>query len=460
MPENTVPSYSSRPVIDAFRTTYSASPSHLIRVPGRVNLIGEHVDYNGFPVLPIAIPQDFTAAITPRVDKTIRIANTNPSFHEITFELSDEIPPFKTGHWGNYIKAAVQGIIVSQEISAIGMDIMVEGRIPHSAGLSSSSALVITGALSFLAANALETDYIELADIMSGAERYVGTQGGGMDQAICLLGRSGHAARIDFYPLCVSYVPFPEEYSIVIAHSLVRSTKTKNALVLYNHRPAECRLLTFLANNAFKPDKSFVRMGDLPHKQDIIAGNVELDAFIDSFLPNNTMTPLDIAAHTGTSIDLLMETCRLYHGSTMLITPDEKLPLRKRAMHVFTESARVQASCEALQAGDIAGFGQLMDASHASCDRLYDISIPELDTLTGIMREGGAEGARLTGAGFGGCAVGLVRDDKVENCIEHIRMKYYGDYLKRNGSSIEVPDTPEDVTFAVKPSDGASAVSL
>ncbi len=424
-------------------------------MPGRVNLIGEHVDYNGFPVLPVAIPREIIAAIRRRNDKTIRLSNTDKSFAEVSFEISEHIPPFETGHWGNYIKAAIQGIIASRNISVHGADIMVEGRIPHSAGLSSSSALVITGALSFLAANDVTIDFLELADIMAESERYVGTQGGGMDQAICLLGRKGYAARIGFYPLSVSYVPFPADYSVVIAHSLVRSTKTENALILYNHRPAECRLLTFLANKAFNPDTPFERLGDLPQKQNIIIGDEDIESLIDSFLPEDTMTPRDIASFAGVSVDTLMKTCKLYHGSTMLIAPDENLPLRKRVLHVFSETARVQASCEALKAGNTKLFGRFMNASHESCDTLYNLSIPELNALVDIMRDGGAECARLTGAGFGGCTVALVHDSNVEMCLQSIRDNYYNSYLRRDESTIKVPDNLENVLFAVKPTDGA-----
>lgn len=460
MPHHNSSLTSIKSLIEEFRNIYSSSPSHIIRVPGRVNLIGEHVDYNGFPVLPIAIPYDITAAIRKRSDTTVRLCNTNTSFPEVSFEISEHIPPFATGHWGNYIKAAVQGILSSRGITAHGVDIMVTGGIPHSAGLSSSSALVITGALSFMAANDITIEFIDLADILAEAERYVGTQGGGMDQAICLLGRKNHAVRIGFYPLTVSYVPFPPDYSVVIAHSLVRSTKTENALVLYNHRPAECRLLTFLANTAFTPDKPFERLGDIPQTQEIISGNADIESVISSFLPKDGMTPSDIASCAGISIDTLMEQCRLYHGSTVLIAPDEKLPLRKRARHVFSETARVKKSCETLKAGNTKVFGQLMNESHESCDKLYDLSIPELNALVGTMRDGGAEGARLTGAGFGGCAVALVHDRNVEMCLENIRRKYYNGYLKSGESTISVPDNLEHVLFTVKPADGATIETL
>ncbi len=460
MPHHNSAFSSVNTLIEQFRNTYSSSPTHVIRVPGRVNLIGEYIDYNGFPVLPIAIPHAITAVIRGRSDTKIRLSNTHTSFPAVSFDISKHIHPFATGHWGNYIKAAVQGILSSQGTTPHGVDIMVTGGIPHSAGLSSSSALVITGALSFLAANDITIEFIDLADILAEAERYVGTQGGGMDQAICLLGQKNHAVRIGFYPLTVSYVPFPADYSVVIAHSLVRSTKTENALVLYNHRPAECRLLTFLANSALSPDKPFERLGDIPQTQGIISGNADIESVISSFLPKDIITPSDIASCAGISIDTLMEECRLYHGSTVLIAPDERLPLRKRARHVFSETARVHRSCEALKAEDTKVFGQLMNESHESCDKLYDLSIPELNALVGTMRDGGAEGARLTGAGFGGCAVALVQDMNVEMCLENIRRNYYKGYLKKGESTIYIPDNLEHVLFTVKPADGASIETL
>ena len=199
-------------------------------LPGRVNLIGEHTDYNGLPVLPVSIPHSIKAYVSVRNDNLIKIVNINHDYDETSFELSSDINPSTQGHWENYVKAAVQAICKRNGNNHCGMNVLFDGDIPKSAGLSSSSALVIASALSFLAVNRITIGNLELAEMMAEGEKYVGTQGGGMDQAISIFGKANNAVKIDFFPLRINNVPFPEGYSIVVAHSLILASKAKDAM--------------------------------------------------------------------------------------------------------------------------------------------------------------------------------------------------------------------------------------
>src|SRR5207302_10050758 len=166
-----------------------------------------------------------------------------PRFTPRRYELTDAIPPYTGGDWGNYSKAAAQGLV--RHCGAAlrhGADLLVDGNIPSGAGLSSSSALVVANALALLAANDVDIPYETLAELLPEAERYVGTLSGGMDQATSLLARDGHALRIDFFPLRVRTVPLPAGYSIVVCHSLVQAEKSGAARNAYNLRVVECRL--------------------------------------------------------------------------------------------------------------------------------------------------------------------------------------------------------------------------
>jgi len=415
------------------------------RAPGRINLIGEHTDYNGLPVFPMAINRDIAALFSPRADHRIVIQNTNSAFPERGFEITASIPPFKTGDWGNYCKAGVQGILGHFAESGKGAEGLrgfqatIGGDIPAAAGMSSSSALVVLSALMFLSANGSELNKtaagkLELAELLARAEWYVGTQGGGMDQAISLMGRPGQALKIDFYPLEVRPVPLPAGYRVVVSNSLVQAAKTADALDKYNRRPIECRLAVAVLKRAlaarYRRELPLTLLGDLSEEV-LGVPQGEIDALADATLHEQAYTLAELAGILETSPE---ETSRRYctrRDGTVFPEPEDGFKLRQRFRHVVEEGRRVERSVEALEAGDIDRFGGLMNDSHASCRDLYEISCPELDALVAISREAGAVGARLTGAGFGGCAISLVAEEGVEAFVQKVGEAYYGGYLKR-----------------------------
>ena len=225
-------------------STPGDGPAVVARAPARVNLIGEHTDYNGLPVLPIAIDRDVLVAARRRPDDAVELSNVDPAFEPRHYSLRGEIPPFPPGDWANYHKAAAVGLrdALAREHALPGGSFRVHGTIPIAAGLSSSSALVVACGLAHLALADVELPRLELAELLAGAERYVGTLGGGMDQATTLLARAGHALHIDFFPLRARPVPVPTAAGFVVAHSLEPAEKSGRVRGLYNQRVVECRL--------------------------------------------------------------------------------------------------------------------------------------------------------------------------------------------------------------------------
>ena len=179
--------------------------------PGRVNLIGEHIDYHGLPVLPMALRRGVRIAFRAREDHQVVLSNADPEFPDRTFVLERGLTPGPLGDWGNYLKAGALTVLERYGADR-GIDGEVSSDLPPAAGLSSSSALVVAVAKALLDASALQADRLELADVLAKGERFVGTAGGGMDQAASLSGVAGCAIRIAFDPLTVEQVPFPREW--------------------------------------------------------------------------------------------------------------------------------------------------------------------------------------------------------------------------------------------------------
>ena len=299
-------------------------------VPGRVNLIGEHIDYHGLPVLPIAIGRGIHVEFEARRDRLIR-AWSEPPYGYREFTWTEELPPAAQADWENYLRAAAQTVARQWGIGC-GVDARVTSDLPAGAGLSSSSALLVAFVLGLLRRTPpLE----ELMDVLPEGEHFVGTRGGGMDHAAVLASRAGCATLIAFRPFSVRHIPIPADWGFLVAHSLVTAEKSGPALAAYN-----------------------------------------------------------AAARTSTR-------------------------------HVATESQRVLDAVAALERNDPAAFGRLLVASHASLRDELHVSCPALDRLVEAALEAGATGARLTGAGFGGCAVILADRRDLPRIRERLIQNFY-----------------------------------
>jgi len=387
----------------AFTTAFGgAVATRLARAPGRVNLIGEHVDYCGLAVFPMAIQREVRVRFRPRADGMVRVVNAG-KFERREFPLEREPPPYVLGDWGNYLKAAARGLVGHYGISR-GMDALIWSDLPIAAGLSSSSALVVAAALALLDANGIAIDRPALMALLPTAERYVGTQGGGMDQAISLGARPGTAARIDFHPVRVTPVPVPGSWRFVVASSLAPAEKSGPAQLAYNLRTRECAAALERVTGALGGPHA-VSYADL-------VSRIEAE---------------DLLRVAPTVLDAV---------------------LLRRFRHVVSEGARVHRAQEAMEQADMASFGALMNASQESLRSDYEVSTDALDELVGIARRAGAVGARLTGAGFGGCIIALCDRQTVEFVLSALA----GDYYRPRGVSEGI----DACAFVAEPAGAAS----
>jgi len=411
----------------ALRAHAGPGEARFFRAPGRVNLIGEHTDYNHGYVMPMALDKDVLLAARPRSDRTVNLWNVEPErFPPRAFEIGPQIPPRPLGDWANYVQAAAQAIWQAAGGRELrGADIVVSGRppwgVPQAAGLSSSSALTVAAALAFAGLNGLDLPKLALARLCSEAEWYVGTRGGIMDQFISLLAERDRALLLDCRPRPgerpgevryeMRHVPLPAGYKVLIFNSAVRREKTKS---LYNVRVAECRIGVALLRR--------VSPG-ITHLRDVSAEALGLSeeavlALLDELLPEAT-TRQALAAQ-GVLDDALAAMFADYR-----LDADQVFRVRRRCRHVITENARVLASEAALAAGDVRRFGALMNAAHESMSRDYEASCPEVDTLAALCREcDGVLGARVTGAGWGGCVVALVEAGREAEVLAQVTARY------------------------------------
>ena len=428
------------------------------RAPGRVNLIGEHTDYNGLPVFPMAIDQDISICASPRNDNKVVIKNTNSSFEDRVFEIDFQIPPYPKGDWGNYSKAAFQVLqdylVFEKKTKRLlsGVNALIDGNIPMGSGLSSSSALLVATAVVINDFNKLNLDRLPLAELLATGERYVGTEGGGMDQATSLCGERGMVLKIDFFPLRIEQIPFPEDYLLVVCNSLVDAKKSTGANLAYNQRVVECRLGVAMIKkfivDKYKAECDISLLGDL-QKTEFAYLLRDIDNTLNEIFPKDNFTLQEISSLLRMDEETIRERYFKLKDGSYFKPASSGLRIKSRLRHVLTEAERVRRSRECIRGQRMREFGQLMSTSHRSCAKDYEISCPELDRLVELAHKNGALGARLTGAGFGGCTVNLIPKEESERFREAMLREYYQHKKERDFS---------DCIFACRPSYGARKV--
>ena len=391
-----------------FEDRFGYPATFVVWAPGRVNLVGEHIDYSMLPVLPMAIQLGTTLTVRPREDRRVRLTNAATSYADVELELSADVEPGVPGDWGDYARGVAQALARDCGIT-VGADIAVDSDLPAAAGLSSSSALSCGVALALLAVNGHNPDRMELADVLAGAEQYAGTQGGGMEQAVILCAQARSALGVSFAPLHICPVSMPEEWVFLVAHSGVTAEKSGAARATYNARTRECR-------EALAAVWAAVGDGETPEK--------DYRPLLEAADPDHLLTV----------------------GADVLTAA-----LLARFRHTLTEALRVSEAEEALGVRDLERFGRVMDASHRSLRNDYEVSTPELDQIVALAREAGAAGARLTGAGLGGAALILCAQDTESAIRESLAADYYGP----RGDM-----TPEATVFRAIPSGGATVAAM
>lgn len=379
-----------------FEKTTGCLPEVIGRSPGRVNLIGEHTDYNDGFVLPIAIDREVVVAAGRRDDDRILLRSI--MYHQtVETDGSGALENDARHPWVNY------PLGVANELRAIGLacggfNLVVSGDIPVGAGLSSSAAIEVASAIALTGLHGESLPPVDLAKLCQRAENsFVGVGCGIMDQMVAVFGKKDHALLIDCRDLSTTAVPIDgEQAAIVVCNSGVKRGLVDSQ---YNLRRAQCEEGARLFEEALARPVRALR----------------------------DVTEDELAEHQG------------------CLPPD----ILKRCRHVISENARVDAAIRCLRDGDLIGFGALMIDSHISLKEDYEVSCPELDLLVEIaLAVDGVLGARLTGAGFGGCTVNLVERGKVEGFLEGITREY----RRATESNLEL--------YICSPSDGAHTVKV
>eukprot|EP00051_Salpingoeca_urceolata_P031395 m.494280 g.494280 ORF g.494280 m.494280 type:complete len:458 (+) comp40106_c0_seq1:93-1466(+) len=433
-------------LVKAFVEKYSVPPEFVARAPGRVNLIGEHIDYSGYAVLPMAIQQDILVAVAKTDEQYLEISNVLPSFETIKQWAAPVEIDNQKHCWANYFLAGAKGVLESGKVEKVtGVQCMVDGNVPPSAGLSSSSALVCGAALAVAHANGASFTKVEIATICARSEQYIGTEGGGMDQSISFLAEAGKAQFIEFNPIRATPVTLPEGISFVISNTLEAASKYVSAGSCYNKRVVECRLAAQLIAKVKGVEKAS-EVRTLGVLQERLGKNLEqmLEVVSEVLHPEEYPTEELVKA---LCIDRKTLDEEWLSPSTVSQT---SFQLAARAKHVYAEAARVLAFREKTTPEEL---GALMNESHASCRDDYACSCPELDQITELARQSGALGSRLTGAGWGGCAVSLVPNDKVEGFLKSLREGFY----EKDPTKASKVDTS---LFATPAGQGAAVLQL
>ncbi|CAB3988740.1 N-acetylgalactosamine kinase-like [Paramuricea clavata] len=431
-----------------FDSLYGVAPLFYCRAPGRVNIIGEHIDYCGYGVLPMAIEQDIVIAVAPSHDGKIVLCNMDTKFKR--YEVGTEDYNIDGKEWYHYFLCGYKGIVEHLDIKhPIGMNIVVDGNVPKNAGLSSSSAFVCCSGLATMHANGGKLTKIEIAEVCTKCERYIGTEGGGMDQACSFLAGFGTAKHIEFDPLRYKDITIPDGVVFVIANSLVEMNKSKTAGTHFNVRVVECRTAAqVLAKTKGIDWKSVRKLAQVQEKLDVTLE--KMLEFVDEVLHNEPYTREEICKILEISDDELIKQC--LSESTEHVS---SFKLQDRARHVYSEAKRVlefREVCERKPNNAIVCLGGLMNKSHDSCSFQYECSCDELDELVKCCRSAGALGSRLTGAGWGGCTVSMVPSSLLHDFLHKVQFEYYS----KDPAKLAVINHS---LFATSPGDGAAIIT-
>ncbi|KAK5169495.1 galactokinase [Saxophila tyrrhenica] len=490
-------------LLSTFQDRYGKRPDFVSRSPGRVNIIGEHIDYSLYEVMPMAVTADVLLAVSVHEKEegpsTIRLTNIHSQkFESREFDIpntGDVHIDSSTLEWTNYFKSGLVGATeLLREKSngfkqSVGMDILADGTVPSGGGLSSSAAFVCASALAVMKANGVEkVDKKELVEIAIVSERAVGVNSGGMDQSASVFPLEGSALYVSFVPeLSAKNIAFPEMKSpltFVIAQSFVAADKHVTAPVCYNLRVVEVTLAALVLGNVFglssipsdagplgvslrgfhdtyMQEKGGIKDNHAVSKADFQDQLQDLIQKIDNYLPQEEgYTRQQISEILGVKIEDIEQK---YMKKFPIRA--ERFMLRQRAMHVFGEAIRVLKFNELLSAPApqtdeeneklLQALGELLNDTQDSCRDIYENSCPELDELCQLARKAGSYGSRLTGAGWGGCSVHLVPESKVDK----VKQSWINNYYRKHFPDITEEKLDEAIVVS-KPGSGSAVVQI
>jgi len=387
--ENRAPALEQR-----FVQLFGESP-RIYQAPGRVNLIGEHTDYNDGFVMPAAIGFYTRVAVAPRPDRKLLIRSENYS-EQVEFDL-DHLPAAGAGHWSDYAIGVVKMLVRSGKQLG-GTNLLVDGNVPQGAGLSSSASLEVAVGYALLAARAIDRTKINrtsLALLCQQAENeFVGARCGIMDQFVASHGKRGQALLLDCRSLEYRQLPLPADVALAICNTMAKHNIAKGE---YNQRRAECE-----------------------------AGVRALSKHLPHVRALRDVTSEDLETFGHELPDIVMRRCR----------------------HVIGENARVLQAASALELGDLQAFGDLMLESHRSLRDNFEVSCSELDWMVELAGQAeGVYGTRMTGGGFGGCTIALVQ----AGCVEAFQRTVQEGYEHLTGCKPEI--------YICAPADGVGQVA-
>jgi len=353
----------------AFFPKSSAADVRIFRAPGRVNLIGEHTDYNDGFVLPAAIGFETRVACAANHSRELVVHSLQEN-QTASFAVNDSAP-LPRHDWTDYVRG-VQIQLTRAGFSVGGTSLLIDGQVPMAAGLSSSAALEVASALAFLHMAGNTLGPVSIAQLCQRAENeFVGARCGIMDQFASVKGRAGHVILLDCRSLEAKYVPIPKNMALVICNTMVKHSIASGE---YKRRREECEQAVLQLKRR-RPEITQLR--DLSEE--------------------------DLHENRAAISEVLFRRCR----------------------HVISENRRVLAAAEALKNADLVTAGRLMNESHASLRDNYQVSCPELDLMVELAKSfPGTYGSRMTGGGFGGCTVTLVERNVVADFKTHIARQY------------------------------------
>ena len=456
-------------VIKAFIARYGDRKAVIVRVPGRVNLMGRHIEHRGGSVNVMAIESATVLVAAPRDDDAIHLANVNLDYSEGEFNIGTAPDNVVTtsdwlqflsgekarnevagnrGSWINYVKGAAYRFRDALDFDLCGMDMMVGGTIPVAAGLSSSSSLVVATAEALSALNCLNMTDRQFVDLCGEGEWFVGSRGGAGDHAAMYCSKAGHLVHLNFKPFSIGKsVPFPSFCSVIVADSLEQSKKSEGSKDIFNARVAAYEFAFMLIKRQF-PEKALVEFRDIA----FCGTPDEIKHMISSIPAKITRDEiLKLLPDSHAKLEEIFST----HAN-----PGE-YDLYGTALFGVSEIARAAIAPKLLENGDFIHFGELMKISHDG-DRVsgkfaekkgdgleyecgsYSCSTPRIDSLCDLMNStDGVLGSELAGAGLGGCVLILVKSDKTESVMKRLNEEFY--------DRLDLPRS----AFVCKPSDGS-----